>query len=169
MAITTFTGEKRVSDIATRVFGDLPPAQLKVAEEALLQANPHLKTLKALKPGAVVLVPQVPGLRPRQAAAAGDHPAAAGVTLIARDLEQFQKQLAEAVSAEQQEVKNTTAQLKSADVRRLAAQFKLDAQLSAIEQDNKARDASTKEADTFVKKTFAEIQQDLKTLIGKLG
>ena len=43
MAITTYAGEKLVSDIATRVFGDLPPAQLKLAEEALLEANPHLK------------------------------------------------------------------------------------------------------------------------------
>ena len=169
MAITTFMGEKRVSDIATRVFGDLPPAQLKIAEEALLEANPHLQTLKALKPGAVVLVPQVPGLKPKAAASAGDNPAAAGVTLLARNLEQYQKQLAATVSAAQQEVKDTAAQLKSADVRRLAAQFKLESQLSAIDQANKARDASAKEADAFVKKTFSEMQQDLKTLIGKLG
>lgn len=169
MAITTFTGEKRVSDIATRVFGDLPPAQLKVAEEALLQANPHLKTLKTLKPGAVVLVPQVPGIKPKATAAAGDHPAAAGATLVARDLELYQKQLVAAVGTEQQAVKDSTAQLKSADVRRLAAQFKLDAQLTVIEQANKVRETSAKEADNFVRKTFAEIQQDLKTLIGKLG
>jgi hypothetical protein len=169
MAITTFTGEKRVSDIATRVFGDLPAAQLKVAEEALLQANPNLKTLKTVKPGAVLIVPQVPGIKPKRTASAGVHPAADGVTLVLRGLEQYQKHLAEAASGEQQEVKNTLAQLKSADMKRLVGQFQLQSQLAQIDAANKQRDASAAEAGTFAKKTIAEMQKDLQELIARLG
>jgi hypothetical protein len=166
MAVTIFTGEKRVSDIAKRVFGDLPPAQLKLAEQALLNANPQLKTLKALKPGAIVFVPQVPGLKPKQAASAGEHPGAAAVTLVVRSLEQYQNQLAEAVSADKLEVKKTNDQLKSAG--QLATQFNLKSQIAAVDQANKARDASAKEVESFVKNTVAQMQLDLKDLIGKL-
>ena len=38
-----------------------------------------------------------------------------------------------------------------------------------IEEANKARDESAKEAETFATKTIAEIQEDLKDLITKLG
>jgi len=169
MAITTYAGEKRVSDIATRVFGDLPPAQLKVAEEALLQANPHLEALKTVKPGAVLIVPQVPGIKPKRAASSGDHPAADGVTLVARTLALYQRRLAEAAGGEQQEVKNTTAILKSADVKRLVARFQLQSQVAQIDAANKQRDAFAAETGTFAKKTIAEIQKDLEDLIARIG
>jgi hypothetical protein len=168
MGVTIFAGEKRIGDIAKRVFGDLPPAQLKLAEQALLNANPQLKTLKALTPGAIVFVPQVPGLKPKPAASAGEHPAAAAVTLVARKLEQYQGQLAEAVKADRLEVRKTIEQLKSAELKQLASNANLDAQIAAVDQANKARDASAKEAESFVKNTAAQMQQDLKDLIDKL-
>jgi hypothetical protein len=169
MAVAIFTGEKRISEIATRVFGDLPPGQLRVAEEALLNANPHLKALRTLKPGAVIMVPPVAGLKPKQAASASEQPTAAAVTAVARSLEQYQKQLAEAITTDQEGVKSTTTRLKSRELKGLATKFKLEAQLAAIEQANKARDEAAKEAETFATKTIAEIQEDLKDLITKLG
>src|SRR2546429_418001 len=113
MAITIFTGEKRISDIVTRLFGDLPADQLKLAEEALLNANPHLKALQTLKPGAIIMVPSMAGLEPKQGASASEHPSAATVTAVVRSLEEYQKQLQAAVSAEYEEVKSTTTRLES--------------------------------------------------------
>src|SRR5512144_990024 len=132
MPITTLGGEKQVSELATRVYGNLSATELKLAEEALVKANPHLADLKTAKPGAIVIVPAVPGVKPppTAAAATSNEPGPAGVAQVAQTLGQYQKQLAQAASAEAQDVKDTRALLKSADVKRLAGQFPLQSQLA---------------------------------------
>ena len=169
MPITTFGGEKQVSELATRVYGNLSAAELKLAEEALVKANPHLENPKTAKPGAIVIVPDVPGLKAQTAApGTAQEPGPGGVAQVARTLELYQKQLAQAASDEAADIKDTRAQLKSAEVKRLAGQFQLQAQLAAIEQAAKARESAAKDADTFAGKTIAEIQGDLKALVGGL-
>jgi hypothetical protein len=169
MGITTFAGEKQISELATRIFGDLKPAQRKAAEEALLRANPHLKTLQNVKLGAIVIVPRVPGLKPTAGAAGEDDPAAAGVSLVTGTLKQYQQKLATAAGAELQEVGNTSAQIKSADVKRIVKQFQLQAHVSRIAEANTQRGASAKEVETFAKGTIAEMQMDLRDLVTRLS
>lgn len=65
MRVTTYRGEASVRDLAARLFRDLDDPAVKRAEAALLHANPSLGDLGALRPGAVLNVPNPPGLRPR--------------------------------------------------------------------------------------------------------
>lgn len=64
MRIVTFRGEATINDIADKVYPDLNPASRKKAVTALLRENPQLATLDRVRPGTVLTVPEVPGLRP---------------------------------------------------------------------------------------------------------
>jgi hypothetical protein len=55
-------GEKKLSELTARVFGELKANEARRAEAALLAANPHLSDLRNLKAGIAVLVPKVPGV-----------------------------------------------------------------------------------------------------------
>lgn len=63
--LITLKTERSVREIAERVYGSLSAESLDRAEKALLKANPHLRNTAALRPGAVVNVPAVRGLKAR--------------------------------------------------------------------------------------------------------
>lgn len=67
------TSETSVSALAKRLYSDLSESALKKVETALLKANPHLVEAAAFKPGATVILPTVPGVKPKPGAR-GDDP-----------------------------------------------------------------------------------------------
>jgi hypothetical protein len=69
---TTLKTEKNLLEVVERIYGTLDAANQARAQTALLRANPHLEAEAALRPGAVVHVPDVSGLRPRPAAGRDD-------------------------------------------------------------------------------------------------
>lgn len=167
MADIKYQGEKHLSDIVARAFGNLLPRDAKRAEAALLEANPPLRQLRRLKRGTVL---HVPALAELDAAATsgelsqlGDRVATAGEAL--RD---FQVRLAESADAATKAAKDVAAQLKSRELQRLVVRFKLQPLVAAIEKANEQRAALAKEAAVFSKETIATIGKDLQGLAEKL-
>jgi len=63
MRVITLKGENNISALADRLFINLTPQTRQMAESSLLKANPHLAGINAFKPGTVVQIPVVPGLK----------------------------------------------------------------------------------------------------------
>ena len=70
--LITLKNESTLRQLADRIYGALEPKDRTRAEKALLKANPHLGAREAFRPGAVVNVPSVRGLKPRAAATRND-------------------------------------------------------------------------------------------------
>ncbi len=62
----TLKGERTISTLAKRLFdidGDRRPGALRIAEAALLRANPQLKRAEAFRSGRIIIVPEDTGLK----------------------------------------------------------------------------------------------------------
>lgn len=62
MRIMLFHGEQSIADLADNIYACLSPKTHAVAEAALLEANPQLKEIGGLKPGAILKVPRISGV-----------------------------------------------------------------------------------------------------------
>jgi len=116
MDVMTVKGEKKVSELVSRAYGNLKMADAKRAEAAILRANPHLENLRALPRGTVVVVPAVPGVR---AAATSDSeiPTADAIREIRGSVDVYQKKLNEALSNERAAVTALGELLKSKELK----------------------------------------------------
>jgi phage tail protein X len=112
MPFATFEGEKSVAEIADRLFARMTPKQRETAVTALIRANPGLERIEALRPGVMLMVPDIPALRPK-ATASNESPD----RQVLEELERATRSYAERVIARQDadiaEVKNQTAALES--------------------------------------------------------
>lgn len=120
--IATLKTEKSLREVAERVYGTLDADKLARAQTALLKANPHLEAKAALQPGAVVSVPDVPGLRPRAGTVRSD-PVDDLRKQLAAATETLQAQIAARLDARAQDLAQQTELLKSREV---AAAIKQD-------------------------------------------
>lgn len=72
MRFTTLKSEDSVGALADRFYANLNAKSRKLAEAALLKANPQLARSNGFKPGTVVNVPEVPGLKVKSATTGQD-------------------------------------------------------------------------------------------------
>jgi hypothetical protein len=119
MAILVLRGEKKLSDVVTRAYGDLKAADRKRAEEAILRANPQLANLRDAARGAVVVVPPVPGLRRDAARSEATTPAPDAVIELRKSLEAYAQRLDRNVDSGRQAVTVVTTLLASSEVKTL--------------------------------------------------
>lgn len=63
MRFVRFRGETSIGAIADEVYADLSSASRKRAVTALLRANPQLATLESVRPGAILVIPEIAGTR----------------------------------------------------------------------------------------------------------
>jgi hypothetical protein len=112
MAFVVFKGERKVSELVARAFGDdLSNAERRRAAAAIRRANPHLADLENVSEGALVMVPDVPGVaRAREARDEAD-PAADGVRELAKTLDEYRSELAEALEREAARIDDVEALL----------------------------------------------------------
>lgn len=64
MRIVRFRGEASVEAIADKAYTELSSPLRAKAVKALLRANPQLATLENVREGSVLVIPEVPGVRP---------------------------------------------------------------------------------------------------------
>jgi phage tail protein X len=64
MRFIRYKRETSVDAIVTGVYAELSAAQRKKAADAFLRANPQLATLGNVRPGTILTVPDLPGIRP---------------------------------------------------------------------------------------------------------
>ena len=80
MPFIMYKGERKVADLIGRAYRtELSPADAKRAEAALLAANPALANLSNVKEGALLTIPDIPGV----AAGSSDAPSVLHVALAA--------------------------------------------------------------------------------------
>ena len=111
MRVTTLNNETSVAEIADRLYENLTPESRKVAEAALLKANPELAKSGALRPGAIIRVPDVPALKLKPARTEDD-PVGQTREVLKGALNSYQRLLAERLKAEQEELETQAELLK---------------------------------------------------------
>jgi hypothetical protein len=118
MPFIMFKGERKLADVLARAYGaGLDVADAKRAETALVAANPHLAKLRDLKPGSLLVVPALPGLK---AAAPDLHdPRHPEIAAARGALELFRKRLGARVEAERVALDASAQALKSKEVKEL--------------------------------------------------
>lgn len=92
MAITTFSGEKNLDELADKLFVRLTPRQREKVNAALLKANPQLSELSSVQPGVILQVPDLPELSAKTRAVA-DSPDAQLLAQLRLELNGYTKRL----------------------------------------------------------------------------
>jgi len=149
MPIATFRGERSVDDIADTLFTDLSDRQREVAALAILKANPQLAEINKVPNGAVLRVPRIPELRPKNDRSL-DSPDAQIANEIGKALNDFDKRLGARIEQAIRDNASQTALLespelekalaKSPDLQKLAGQTAkaIDARNAAQREQQKA-------------------------------
>jgi hypothetical protein len=166
MPFATFEGEKSVAEIADRLFARMTPKQRETAVAALIRANPQLERIEALRPGVVLVVPDIPALRPK-ATVSNESPD----RQVLEELDRATRSYAERVIARQDadiaEVKNQAAALKSARFTKAISRSEDFVALAkeagaALEARAKAASARRKAVEAAASRISADIEEALK-------
>jgi len=172
MRFATYKGERSLSDLVGRLFeikGPRTEALAKEAEAALLRANPHLRDLKKLPEGTVILVPEVPDVKPTDEAR---HIAASAGELleeVRQGLKKARATLAASATRHGEQARRTLRLLKSRQVTTLAA--KTPAVRARLPQIAEAANARLKEAEAlkkFQEQALPQLDKDLADLAKRL-
>lgn len=104
MRVTTFNDETSVANIVDRLYDRLTPESRKIAEAALLRANPELAKLDRLRPGAILRLPEVPALILKPGSTEDD-PAGHTRKMLKDALKSYHQLLAEHLKVENEDLK----------------------------------------------------------------
>jgi phage tail protein X len=167
MRLTTLkTSEADVSALAQRLYPNLNENSRKKVESALLKANPHLAETGTFRPGVIVSLPSIPGLKPKPGVVGDDPVDEMQIQLkaaVADYQEAMAKRIDEALAdlASQEEIlknKEVAAAIKSEpDATELAKE------LVASLRDRKKTLAEEKKVQAEM---FARIADDIGSLLG---
>jgi hypothetical protein len=168
MPFIVYKGERKLADLVGRAFGaELKAADAKRAEEALLAANPQLATLRDVKEGVLLAVPQVTGV----AAAPPDAPDAqqAAIALAKEAFDSYRRNLGIRLDQDRKNIDATAELLKSKEAKALAkaapesaAYFeRATAALKMRQAETDAR-AATIKALTKLRAEFIELEKKLR-------
>ncbi len=161
MRVVTFRGEESVAAIAEKVYTDLSPESLEVAEAALLEANPQLKHLEDVEAGTVLRVADVAGLEPRSGSGLDDPVGELGDMLV-EQLDAYAEQLARRHEAHQAELKSQAALLKDQSLRKaVAASPALQRLAEQISEQIRARSKAATASLTRFEAALEKLKADL--------
>jgi hypothetical protein len=168
MAFVVFKGERKIAELVERAYGsELTAAEKSRAAVAIERANPHLVKLKDVTPGALVVVPRVPGLAPPAAARSAD-PVSEGVREVARALEDYRKELTQALKLEKPRVAEVKTLVGSQELRAVVTpesggQERLDRIGAALAD----REAANERTETVIE-GMAAVRDELNELADRL-
>lgn len=103
MRITTLGKETNLADVVDRLFADLTPVTRRIAEKAIMEANPELVKAEVLQPGIIIRVPEVPALK-LKAARTEDDPVAQTREILKKSLRSYRSLLVQHLEAEKTEL-----------------------------------------------------------------
>lgn len=96
MRVTTLLlDESNLEAIAQRVYIELPEKSRKIAEAALLSANPNLAKREGFRQGVIIQIPDVPSLSLNLAQVAQDDPISQTGEVLMQVLDSYEKSLKE--------------------------------------------------------------------------
>jgi len=118
VGITRIGRQTTISALARSLFPDLEDGEsLRRAEEALVGANPQLRTRAGFRPEAPVIVPTLSAAKPGRAGSRETADAAAALGEMARGLDALGRAAQAAFAQEQKAAKEATKTLGSAEAR----------------------------------------------------
>lgn len=113
MRVIAFRGESSLKKIAEKAYADLTPSSRKVAEKALLKANPMLKKLDKVAKGTLIKVPPTLDVRPKPKRNPLEDPEGSALNLVSDQLEKYQDRLSQRQGEYQDGIKRQMELLKS--------------------------------------------------------
>jgi hypothetical protein len=172
MKITNYQGEKSLTELATRLYkirGARAEARMREAEAALLRANPHLHDLSSLPEGAVILVPELRGVKTAELGLAAANLPGEIVQTARQVLSALQGATGSSLTLQETEADRTLELLKSRGLRAAAARdpavkARLEGALQAVQADQKEARASR----DLLKASFTEISEGLNQVLRRL-
>jgi hypothetical protein len=165
MRLAIFKGEKRIEDLAARLFqakgGDAQASEHATA--ALIEANPQLANLDRVPSGAVVVVPDTPhAVNASEVVRPMATPAADLARSMAEHVTAFTSGLAAVADIAAKEADLTLKQLQDPALKRAAeADPVLKQRLTAIEANTKSTLEDVKKRQTRLQEAAAQMQEDL--------
>jgi hypothetical protein len=173
MRVTIYKGERQLSDLARRLFdlrGSKAKELTKKTETAILLANPHLRDLKHVPEGTLIIVPDVPGANRSDEASGLDF----GAGQLGEELRRVQgaaQKAMEAGIADLTEQAKTSLELqKSPDLKRLGEKDRtISEQLAKIAAEAKRELEETKTLAATQAKTLAQLDKDLNEFLKQIG
>lgn len=105
MRVTSLLKESSLTAIAERLYANLTDGSRKLAESALLNANPNLAKPDGFRPGAIIHVPDVPSLKRNPSDFAQEDPVSNTRKMLVQALEEFQAKSKEVFSSNLTELK----------------------------------------------------------------
>lgn len=170
MRLASFEGERRISDLVGRLYrisGPRAAARAREAQRALLEANPHLRELRRVPEGALIVVPDVPEAEP-----AGQRPEAPRPALealaeaLARGAEAVTASVAEQATRAEQEARALTAREIKAAARTAPGLEEALARAAAAAEE-RAKRARALRAES--EQALAQLADDLRVLVESMG
>jgi hypothetical protein len=164
-------GEKNLSELANRLFkfeGSEAKDFAKKAEQALLNANPHLRDLKSIPRDTFIIVPEVDEAKhSEETRPIATDELVKGVRLAVTGIRAaFDKSLARRT----EEAENTINLAKSKDLKSLARKdASIKKQLTEISNNAKAQIKDVKEAEKDRDKVFEQVNIDIENILKILG
>jgi hypothetical protein len=163
MSFSVYRGEKRLSDLSTRLFGKLKAADAKRVAAALLAANPELEHLDVLSKGRPFIVPDIEGLGRREDADVAT-PRSELLDAARAGLAAYTVRLRDAMASERSEIDSARELLASDELRRFLDSNPGAAELlDAVAKATDRREAAIKDRPAFLK-TLREADAELAKL-----
>ena len=168
MPFTTFRGEQSVPELVHRLFeieGRDAEEITRRAEAAMVEANPELRDLRSLAPGTLLVVPSIPGVRPRrdvEATGLGDD--------LSHELRRLLGAAREALeAAAEAHVRETAANLDVLRTRELEEALRelpaLEETMPEITAAMKKSAEGAREGRVFLRKQFDEMEEELTSFL----
>lgn len=169
MAITTVRNEKNLGELLGKLYPGVATAELKRIQVATLKANPHLRETGRLKPGAVVVLPELGDTTPTLPRS-NDGRAADGVAALLAEIATQVPVFLDNLERSRGDLDLSAKLLKSAPFKR-ALEGAPDAAVElakSLEASLKTERETVDEAVDLFRKDIDTMKVDLKSLLDKL-
>lgn len=169
MRFTTFKAEQNLSELVQRLFqttGADAAALAKEAETALLRANPHLRNLKKVPEGGLLIVPAIPGVEPTAEVLSVEAAPGDLVTEVNRAVVSVRRALLDSLDRQAEEANNERGMLKAPELQAvLERNPELQKRLAQVAQAAKNRIRESKERRAVYEDAFTQLEKDLGSLV----
>jgi|SRR5688572_21097907 hypothetical protein len=163
MPIATFRGEKSLTELVDGFYPKLKAEQRTQVERALLDANPQLKNLASVAPGAVLRLPELGDLTPSRARV-GDDPARLAEEALVQSLESYRKLLEPRFEGEANALKDEAALFKKEIPKLLNVEPGIDKLAESVKASLSERAKALKLNQKRVPEALDELLEDLRKL-----
>ena len=175
MPITLIQNQTTLEEIIAQRFAKLSPADFKRVQEAALKANPQLKGVEPVRPGQVVIIPDLPGIDPLprpdpRPSAAREFAPSDAVRAVSDALAQEAPLLQSALDSARADVEATVKLTESDQFKRLIGQNPAAVEIAkTLEFSLKDELSNLDDAQKNLPAGIGVLQQDLQALMKRLG